>query len=195
MDKINNPWDLIRFLATENPTGFLAAVAAVIAAIIALIGVIITANRNKKNIRMQARIQWIQDVREHAVRLHRDYYDLFEVWNKNERYKKNNGGKDLPNHMDKFDDTYHQILQDTNLLCLYFVVATDKLDTIISDNTSINNLFEKLKNLKGNEEKNMLINLLARKLKDDKNTANADRLIDVISGYLKIEWEKAKKGK
>ncbi|MHA3999278.1 hypothetical protein ACXPVD_12775 [Lactococcus cremoris] len=88
---------------TENGTFLVSC----LVAFLAFIGVLITNNRNKKNIRMQARIDWIENVRKQTANTLSSYHKLM-------KFRTGNAHKELLWNFQK----------DLELLSLYF--ADDK---------------------------------------------------------------------
>lgn len=154
---------------------------------LALIGVLITNSRTKKNIRMQARIEWIQEVRKQTI-------VMFE------RYKQYRSA-----HFQQKGRLQAELNFQSSLRLLKLYFAGNKVGEV-----DLGRMREILSRSKSNKGKNGAIRLSIDELlkfKDkDKDALNKPgesseyyvemiNFMDVISLYLKIEWDKAKKGK
>lgn len=155
-----------------------------IVAMVALVGVIFgniyKTWQDKQNIKMQARIQWIQDVRNHTAELlTRGYAD------------KNTG---------------YYFKKEIETVCLFF--ATDESKELTpSIGYDFEEYFKKIEDLERtnleedkNNNKHTFIIQLAQILKGHSdNQEYLDKYLpkfrEVISTYLKHEWDRAKNGK
>lgn len=157
---------------TENGTFLVSC----LVAFLAFIGVLITNNRNKKNIRMQARIDWIENVRKQTANTLSSYHKLM-------KFRTGNEHKGLLWNFQK----------DLELLSLYF--ADDK-----DIDNKANQVLDKWTRFwwHNNKGKHKDLNLLIETISGKQESVSKDEISELksqISTYLKIEWDRAKNGK
>ncbi|QDK70523.1 hypothetical protein [Lactococcus protaetiae] len=164
-----------------------------IAAIISLFSACLSVWGIKRNIdanlRAKARIEWIQEVRKQTATVYKSYRELRSAYLQK-------SGRAI---------AYTKYQTDLRLLKLYFA---DNDDNISGES----NKAVILKNSKNNKSKNKYLINVIDGLQEVKSRLNEndilaatgdfsqyyvelDELMEYISIYLKIEWDKAKKGK
>lgn len=217
--KLNNVWDIIRHLAEVQPIGFLGATAAILAAFIALIGVFYTVQRTKRNIKMQARIDWIQEVRKQTAEFITGIVNITVGKNKvnliryyqEEGCEKGTSEYNLYNHEvikihGEMEDRSVNFWNKGQILSLYFADIEN-----INENLNYKNYDDRLtflKNVNSNKNKNFyIVEFIRDILKNFESDRKGEDVVtplpedyledfrEIISIYLKIEWDIAKKGK